>query len=72
MNAHIPARMVAALAAKRAGSFLRGWYDGVKRYREINGSVIPGCAINPADDVEAFAASEAAVAYMIGLERGKQ
>jgi len=66
---NLPLRLAAAAAFTRGQAFAAGWLEGVQRHREAAGrSLIPGSRFDQPS--VAFAASQAAVAYCIGLETG--
>lgn len=63
-----PIRLLAGLGITRAREFAAGWIEGTNRYKaEGAPAIIPGSMFKTGT-VE-FAASQAAVAYHIGLER---
>lgn len=60
----------AKLAFTRGSSFALGWNEGVRRYDGHKAtSIIGPSAFDPSVDPTAYAASQAAVAYCIAMEK---
>lgn len=61
--------MAKGIGIVKGARFATGWANGVARYHRRKYDVIEACAFDVNDD--AFAASEAAVAYCVAKERGR-
>lgn len=60
----------AKMAFQRGSEFAVGWNEGVKRYAASKGlDIVSASGLSPRETPTAYAASEAAVAYCIALER---
>lgn len=65
---NLPLSMVARLIGVNAKDFAEGWFEGRGRYKSTgNKAVIPGSSYQAG--TVAFAASQAAVAFYIGMEK---